>query len=83
MTKFNPDNKKVLTYKESLEPAMYITDEADAEQYLHDYSFYIKKTHDIRIIEAVKIAMENLKYFAGYYSKDEMERILEVFKFDD
>jgi hypothetical protein len=36
MTKFNPENKEALTYGECLDPAMKITDEADAKQYFAD-----------------------------------------------
>jgi hypothetical protein len=40
MTKFNPENKSILTIGESLKPAMLITDKDDAKQYFDDYVKY-------------------------------------------
>ena len=46
MTKFNPENKKSLTYGECLDPAMNITDSEDAKQYKADYIGFIQKELD-------------------------------------
>ncbi|MFA5418784.1 MAG: hypothetical protein WC341_10020 [Bacteroidales bacterium] len=42
MTPFNPDNKEKPTYGDLLEPAMHITDQADADQYKEAYIRFIK-----------------------------------------
>jgi len=41
MTKFNPENKKVLTCSEMLSPAMKIQSEKDAKQYFDKYVDFI------------------------------------------
>src|SRR5690348_5937319 len=83
MTKFNPDNKEILTYGETLMPAMEITDEADAKQYLKSYVEHIQKTLDENPLNdsmtAEEIAKTNLAYFAGYYSNETRERVERLF----
>lgn len=84
MTKFNPENKKTLTYGDCLKPAMEITDEADAQQYLTDYVAYIQTALDKEPrkdgVSAAQIAATNLGYFAGYYDNETRERVERLFK---
>ena len=83
MTQFNPENKKTLTFGETLKPAMEITDEDDAKQYLLYYVSFIQKEinknprKDNKTAE--EIAKINLGYFAGYYDNETRERIERLF----
>lgn len=83
-TKFNPEGKRTLTYGECLKPAMEITEEADAAQYLEAYCAYIqtdiskKGTRPDRMT-AQQIAKNNLGYFAGYYDRETRERVERLF----
>lgn len=83
MTKFNPENKKTLTYGECLKPAMEITDEADARQYLNDYVAFIQTSLDAEPrkdnMTAARIAGVNLGYFAGYYDSETRQRVERLF----
>lgn len=83
MTKFNPENKEILTYGECLKPAMEITDETDAKQYKKDYVAYIQKALDKEPrdddMTAEEIANCNLGYFAGYYDNETRERVERLF----
>lgn len=84
MTKFNPNNKEILTYRESLGPAMGITDQDDVDQYLKDYINYIEKTlkEEPRTdnMTAEEMAKVNLGYFAGYSSNETRRRVERLFK---
>jgi hypothetical protein len=84
MTKFNPEEKKTLTYGECLKPAMKITEQADADQYLRDYIAYIQVALDKDPRgdgkTAEEIAKINLGYFAGYYDREIQERVYRLFK---
>lgn len=84
MTKFNPEKKDVLTYGECLDPAMKITDQEDADQYLADYIAYtkkaIKKVPNKDGKSAEEICKINLGYWAGYYGNETMERVERLFK---
>lgn len=81
MTKFNPLNKEELTYGECLDPAMHITDQADADQYKKDYIAFIQKHLDKEEprtddMTAEQIANTNLGYYAGYgYDRERVERL--------
>ncbi len=77
LTKFNKYSKERLTYKEQLEPAMSIANQIDADQYLNDYVRYLRKTVPGDVREMAKV---NLIYYAGYYDKETVERIEELFK---
>ena len=83
MTKFNPENKEVLTYGECLFPAMEITDLEDAQQYLQNYVEYIQKAINKEPREdnksALEIAKINLGYFAGYYNSEIQQRVNKLF----
>lgn len=84
MTKFNPENKEVLTYGECLHPPMKIEERADADQYFKDYVAYIQKHLDIEprkdALTAEQIAKINLGYFAGYYDHETRKRVERLFK---
>lgn len=83
MTKFNPENKPLLSYGEALRPAMEITDKVDAEQYLRDYIAYTQAwldkepRKDNATVE--EIAKANLGYFAGYYGDETREQVERLF----
>ena len=83
MRKFNPENKKGLTYGECLRPAMEITDKTEAKQYLADYVAFIQKTLDKEPrddnMTAEQIAKANLGYFAGYYDDETRKRVESLF----
>ena len=84
LTKFNPQNKELLTFGECLEPAMEITEQEDADQYLKAYIEYTKKCmeNDPRDDDkpAEWIVKQNLGYFAGYYSNETRARVEKLFK---
>ncbi len=83
MTKFNPENKEVLTYGECLDPAMKITNKEDAEQYFNEYVKFIQKHLDKepneKGLSAEQIAKQNLGYYAGYYDKETRIRVENLF----
>lgn len=84
MTKFNPENKKSLTYGETLGPAMHITDPDDAAQYLNDYAEWLvpqlkdekiailemaKNDANINVDAALKLkALDICRHNLGYYA---------------
>lgn len=84
MTKFNPENKSILTYGDALAPAMKITDQADADQYKSDYIAYqerhITNGRSESGMTAEQMVNANLGYFAGYYSDEVRERVERLFK---
>ena len=84
MTKFNPENKEKLNYGECLGPAMAITDQADADQYLKDYKAFIQKSLDVepnpKGLTAEQIALSNLGYYAGYYDEKVRRRVERLFR---
>jgi hypothetical protein len=83
MIKFNPENKEVLTFEESLVPAMKITDQAEADAYLADYLAYtrkwlIKSPHP-KGLTAEEIVRINLGYESGYWGIEVQERVERLF----
>lgn len=82
MTKFNPENKDVLTYRECLAPAMAITDQADADQYLADYIAFQTAHMDEASGKYTpeQICKINLGYYAGYYNEETRERVERLFR---
>jgi len=82
MTKFNPKNKDVnyLTYSDTLGPAMEITDEEDATNYLKEYVWFLHEHSPKKEIdELLQIARKNLGYFAGYYDTETRLRVERLF----
>lgn len=83
MIKFNPENKETLTYGECLEPAMKITTQEEANQYLEDYTKFIQKWVDIepnqKELTAKQIALQNIGYWTGYYDRETANRVMKLF----
>ncbi len=93
MIKFNPKNKKELTFEEALGPAMEIQDEAEAKQYLKDYikwrvgkaikkSAKGKKGLEKRYWQnkGEELCKKDLAYYAGYYDDATRRRVEELFE---
>lgn len=89
MTIFNPKNETNLTYGQIMDPAMKITDPADAKQYFQSYVEYlipyIVKEHEdaddeFIYMESVTIAKHNLGYYAGYYDNETRKRVEKLFE---
>ena len=83
MTKFNPESKEVMTFGESLGPAMEITEQEDASQYFKNYVAFIQECHDkeprLDDKTAEQVARENLGYYAGYYDHITRLRVEKLF----
>ncbi len=83
MTKFNPENREHPTIGDLLDPAMEITDQKDAYQYLTAYVAYItkEKGKDPRksTKSSLEIAKENLGYYAGYFGDEVRARVEKLF----
>lgn len=84
MTPFNPEEKDAPTYGDCLRPAMEITEQADADQYMAAYVSHIQRHLDAQPREddmtAEQIAKVNLGYFAGYYDHETRERVERLFR---
>lgn len=79
MTKFNPENKEILTYGDCLSLAMHITDQADADQYKAEYIKYQSQFSNDKYTPE-QVVNINLGYYAGYYSNEVRERVERLFK---
>jgi hypothetical protein len=81
MTQFNPENKKTLNYGECLGPAMAITDQDDANQYLKAYIEFTAANFDDATGKYTpeEVCKINLGYYAGYYGLDVQERVEKLF----
>ncbi|RLC34405.1 hypothetical protein DRH14_03030 [Candidatus Shapirobacteria bacterium] len=84
MTLFNPDKKEKPTYRDLLEPAMKITDQEDADQYLKKYIAHVQSYLDRKPrtdgITAEQIAKVNLGFYATlYYDHETRERVERLF----
>ena len=77
MTKFNKDSK---TYGGLLLPAMEITEQDDADQYLEAYILFIQEHEGKDRTQAKYLAKTNLGYFAGYGNNEDRKRIERLFK---
>lgn len=82
MTEFNPDGKEVLTSGESLGPAMSITNQADADQYLEALAAHLLKCGEdiVDLREAERVARHNLAYYAGYFDPATRLRVEQLFR---
>lgn len=78
-TEFNPENKKELTYREALGPAMEITDQEDATRYKEAYIKW-QMSFGQSLAKAEETVNINLGYYAGYYSEETRKRIERLFK---
>lgn len=80
MTQFNPEKKELLSYGESLGPAMEITYPEDAKQYFLAYVAYLQKVRDEKDnFIAWNIALGNIGYYAGYYDSATRARVEKLF----
>lgn len=80
MIKFNPEEKENLTWGDIGDPAMQITDQKEADEYLEDYvNFIMKIRPESSKLEASVIARSNFGYFAGYFSDEVRERVERLF----
>lgn len=83
MIRFNPDNKEVLTYGEALGPAMEITKQKEADQYLADYTAYIQTHLDKKPRTdghtAEWVAKQNIGYWTGYCDTKIAQRAQRLF----
>lgn len=81
MTQFNPENKTQLTYRETLGPAMQITEQADADQYKEAMiQFGMKQDPTVSREQAESVCNQNIGYYSGYYSHEVQERVERLFK---
>lgn len=84
MIKFNPKNKKTLTYSECLDPIFKLTDRAEATQYKKDYIEFMEVILQIHPnkqgLTAEQIVNSNIGYYAGYGSGEDRVKIEELFK---
>lgn len=81
MTHFNPDNKKVLTFGEALDPILQVIDREDAMQYRQAYIKYQEqfKKDFTEGNTAESIVDTNIGYYAGYGTTEQMRRVQELF----
>lgn len=83
-TPFNPKGKPEMSYGECLGPAMGITEESDAAQYLAAYTAFIQRFLDAEPrgdgMTAEQIAKTNLGYYAGYYDHKTRLRVERLFQ---
>lgn len=68
-----------LTFGESLGPAMQITEQADADAYLAAYVDWIARNQNTSTEAASALALNNLGYYAGYYSEETRRRTERLF----
>jgi hypothetical protein len=80
MLAFNKDKKDKITIGEIFNQARKAETKEEAKQYLNDYASYITKISDNNFEDALKIAKDNIGYFAGYYDKETYMRIQELFE---
>lgn len=76
MSKFSEN----VTTSEMYGPAMEITDEQEAEQYLQDCIDHMVEHHGQTEEEARRIQLINIGYYAGYYDSETMSRVNRLFK---
>ena len=83
MIKFNPTNKKILSYRECMDPITKIYNQIEATFYLHDYIKYIQKALDNNLIPcsytATQIAKINIAFYASNLTKATSDRIMRLF----
>lgn len=57
-----------------------VESEAEAVTFLKAYAAYIKGVRGCTAQEAVRIASDNIGYFAGYYGRDAQRRVLTYYR---
>lgn len=70
----------VITIGDKYGPAMKIQDEAEAKAYLEACIEHNMRVGGTTRERATGIELQNLGYFAGYYSHETMERVNRLFK---
>jgi len=74
-----PDFSKKLTVGQAFDPAMKITDQAEADEYFEALvKFSMDKAGKTRE-EAEAIQKSNLGYYSGYYDQETMARVQKLF----
>lgn len=68
-----------VTYGESLAPAMKITEQEDADNYLSVLIRYQEREGKVDHAEATRITKINLGYFSGYYNAETATRVNRLF----
>lgn len=77
-----PDwSKKVLTYREILDPAMEVKTQEEAANYFENYVSYLMKYYLEDRKRAEEAAKVNIGYWAGYYSSETATRVYDLFGF--
>jgi hypothetical protein len=70
---------KEMTYHETLDPAMQITDQTEADQYFEALVVRLMTFFEKTRKEAESITKTNLGYYAGYYNAETRERVERLF----
>jgi len=69
-----------MTVREIYGPAMEITEQSAADDYLAAIVCYLVEEWGRPIAEASQVAKKNLGYFAGYYDAETRERVERLFQ---
>lgn len=72
--------KRKITIGEKYEPAMRITEQADADRYFNECVEHTMLTMHCSLLKAREIERANLGYFAGYYDSETRARVEQLFK---
>lgn len=72
-------NDKSRTAGERYGPAMEITDQKEATQYLYDRMMEAMIHQDIGAEEALNQERANIMYYAGYYDRETQSRVARLF----
>lgn len=75
MTEFNPENKKQLSYGESIGTLLKINDKEDAQQYFNEYIKYLRREMKDISYPAEDVAKKNVQYYMRYYDNETQEKI--------
>lgn len=78
MIKYNPAAQ---TLRESLGPAMMVSDEAEAFEFYRDY-VDVLISNGIPKDKATQLAWENINYFSGYYGDETRRKVSSLFPYD-
>jgi len=79
MVKFNPENKKNLTYSEIVKHVFKINDKIEAKNYLIDYILYLIHNNNYSIHYAEKIAKMNILYYLSHFNLNDIQKIEKYF----
>lgn len=80
MRKYDWQSNPFATAGELYRPAMLISDENKAAEYLRALVTWAVEHHGQDPKKALNIQKQNLGYFAGYYDSETMERVNRLFK---